>query len=162
MLVLFQFSDAVIFQAISPTSTAALMLIHTHFPLKISGKYRRASEGRLMGVLHCSTASSSGNSNLSIEPPRRGPLSLLVPLSQSSKFVPFPLWYYPDAKSRPEKMVLIMAFLRDSSKFPDPFHQSSSSRKRSYHCINSSPMILQTPCRRRIVFLCACVLSADE
>lgn len=92
MLVSFQFSETfVIFQDILHISTVALLLVHTQFPLEVSGQHHLASgRGLILGLVlfHCLHLGWGAALTSPCGPQGEGPLCPLVLFCQSSKFVP--------------------------------------------------------------------------
>ena len=126
----FQFSETVvIFQDILHICTADCCLF-TLFPLEVSGKCQLAAGRGLICV-----ASSSRGLNLCVGTPRRSPSTFVDPIYPKQHVGAISPYGIIPLLNLGQRKQCSAASLVDSSKFHDPFHQSSSSRKRSRRCI---------------------------
>ena len=111
------------------------------FPLEVSSKCQLAAGRGLICV-----ASSSRGFNLSTGTPRRRPSMFVDPIYPKQHVGAISPYGIIPLLNLGQQKQCSAASLVDSSKFHDPFHQSSSSRKRSCRCIFilvSSPIQIQ-------------------
>ena len=100
------------------------------FPLEVSSKCQLAAGRGLICV-----ASSSRGFNLSTGTPRRRPSTSVDPIYPKQQVGAIRPYGIIPLLNLGQRKQCSAACLVDSSKFHDPFHQSSSSRKRSCRCI---------------------------
>ena len=126
----FQFSETVvIFQDILHICTAALLPVHT----VSSGSLWQMPAGCREGTDLC--CPSSRGLNLCVGTPGRRPSTFVDPIYTKQHVGAISPYGMIPLLNLGQRKQCSAASLVDSSKFHDPFHQSSSIRKRSCRCI---------------------------